>query len=164
MFFITIKCNSNHQEIYLRRMKMGKKLTAVTICVILLFSLLAACGNGNGGGAGDLSFMWLVPNRLLYETEDRFVRDEDLQILVAEDGAVKEIPPASSSVLIEMIGNPGLSSEYISVVGSHFPFSMPGSDIVHVTYAGNSARYSPEVRGTFAGGGDGTEFVDIIWL
>ena len=142
----------------------------------LLFIFLAVCFitgcrqpigtlfDGGGGGAGDLSFMWVNPNRLLYETSDRFVRDQDLQILVAEDGVVKEIPPDDPRVTIEIIENPGLTSEAVTTVDTHFPFSLPGRHIVSVKYNEKSARYSVEVRGTYAGGGDGSDFVDIIWL
>ena len=121
--------------------------------------------NGNGSGSGDLDFLWLVPNRYLYETEERFERDYDLQILVAEDGYVKEIAPDTSGVVIEIIENPGLISEVSTIVTDMYhPFSLPGRHIVSVTYNGRSARYSIEVRGTFTNPGDGSEFVDIIWL
>ncbi|MCL2764626.1 MAG: hypothetical protein FWD40_05035 [Treponema sp.] len=126
-------------------------------------------GNGNGNisdkGASDFDFLWLVPNRYLYETEERFERDYDLQILVAEDGYIKKVAPDESGVVIEIIENPGLSSENSTIVTSTFhPFSLPGRHIVNVEYNGKSAHYSIEVRGTFTNPGDGSDFIDIIWL
>jgi hypothetical protein len=158
----------------------AKFLILLTVCAVM--GALSGCrqpvgtidsgnsgsGNGNGNGNGktdELNFMWLVPNRFLYETEERFERDFDLQIMVAENGVVKEIAPSDPNVKIEIIENPGLTSESVTVVtGLYYPFSLPGRHIVQVTYIDKTARYSIEVRGTFTGGGDGSDFLDLVWL
>ena len=139
-------------------------LTLLAICFITGCQQPVGIITQQGGGSGGMDFMWLVPNRLLYETYDRFDAQDDLQILVAEDGAVKEIPHDSVSVTIEIIENPGLTSETITVIGTYFPFSLPGRHVISVRYNDKSARYSIEVRGTYTGGGDGSDFINFIWL
>ena len=148
---------------------MKKILTGLLIFLAICF--ITGCQQpvgivtNSGGGAGNMDFMWLVPNRLLYETYDSFNAQNDLQILVAEDGVVKEIPYDSPSVTIEIIENPGMTSEKAAPVrGMYFPFSLPGRHIINVKYNDKSARYSIEVRGTYTGGGDGSDFLDLIWL
>jgi hypothetical protein len=155
---------------------MSRLLARFSILIILTAMALIGCrqpvgsidtGTGDGGkGTGDLNYLLVLPTRQLYETEERFERDNDLQILVAEDGIIKEIPPDDSSIKIEIIENPGLASESITVVNTmYYPFSLPGRHLVQVTYNEKFTRnYSIEVRGTFTGGGDGSDFMDIIWL
>jgi len=146
-----------------------KHLILKTLLILLAICFITGCQQPVGivtqpGGGSGMEFMWLVPTRLLYETYDRFDAQDDLQILVAEDGAVKEIPHNSANVTIEIIENPGMASESTTIISSYYPFSLPGRHVISVKYNDKTARYSIEVRGTYTGGGDGSDFLDLIWL
>lgn len=154
----------------MKRLLIGFLFISFTVCFI------TGCRQPVGGVGGidadegdgdtaDLNFLWLVPNRLLYETEERFERDNDLQIMVVEEGKIKSVPPSDSGVTIAIIENPGLSSENVTVVTSMYhSFSLPGRHVVQVKYDNKSAKYSIEVRGNFTNPGDGSDFMEIVWL
>ena len=152
-----------------------KRLLQGVFYIFLVLNVFTGCdpigsiNNGgdddNGNGTGSLNFLWLVPNRFLYETEERFDREYDLQILVAENGYIREIPSDDSDITIEIIENPGLTSESSTVLTNTFyRFVLPGRYIISVSYGERSSRYSIEVRGTFVNPGDGSDFFGIIWL
>ena len=148
-----------------------KRLFVLTY-IILILCFITGCRqpigtlteNSNGGNGIDLEILLVYPNRLLYETYDRFEPSNDLQILVAEEGLLREVLPSDPRIIIEITENPGLTSETTSVVSTHFPFSLPGRHIINVKYNNENRHYSVEVRGTYQGGGDGSDFLDIVWL
>lgn len=126
-------------------------------------------GNGSGNGNGvNYDFLMLRPNRILYDADGgangRFDRQADLRVFVADNGEFKSLDPADSLLTIEVIENPGLNSEVITAVNTHHIFSLPGRYIIRGTYNEQSDEYSIEVRGSFVNPGDGSDFVDIIWL
>ncbi|MCL2276910.1 MAG: hypothetical protein FWC21_03340 [Treponema sp.] len=166
---------------------MTKNKTARWLFIkFILFSLcfFAACsepvgnldgsgnGNGNGGGNGGsvmYDFLMLRPNRILYDADGgangRFDRSADLRIFLADNGEFKSIDPSDSGLTLEVIENPGLTSETVTVINNGYhPFSIPGRYIIRGTYGSNIDEYSIEVRGSFVNPGEGSDFVDIIWL
>ena len=127
-------------------------------------------GNGKGDvGSGEFNFMWLVPTRLLYETEQSFDKYNDMQILVAEDGLVKEVKASDPSIAVEILYYSQLDGDPdpIPVTNQYFEFTFPGRYTVKVTHDGEppkSAQYSVTVQGQYVEGGDGSNFFDMIWL
>jgi len=128
-------------------------------------------GNGNGNNAGDLDFMWLVPNRQLYETDDSFDKYNDMQILVAEDGRIMKVLASDSSVTVEILRYPGVTledPETIPVKNQFYPFAFPGRHDVRVTYNKDTnneqvAKYTITVQGQYIEGGDGSGFLETVW-
>lgn len=150
---------------------MKRILTILTI--IFLSICVSGCsppvgnfGNGSGSGTLELDFMWLVPSRLIYETEQSFDKYQDLQILVAEDGVVKEVPVTHEDVKVEVLYFDSQLDDPVPapVTNRFFEFAFPGRHAVKVTYKEKSAQYSVEVRGTATGEGDGSDFFDTVWL
>jgi hypothetical protein len=128
-------------------------------------------GNGNGVGnpvRNNYEFLMLRPNRILYEADGgadgRFDRLNDLRVFVADNGEFIPLASTDPALIIEVIENPGMSSEAVTAVNTHFPFALPGRHLIRGTYHGFTDEYSIEVRGTYVNPGDGSEFVDIIWL
>jgi len=126
-------------------------------------------GNGNGNGTGVYyDFLMLRPNRILYDADGgadgRFDRQADLRVFVADNGEYRSLDPVDRFLTIEVIENPGMTSENITVVNTHHVFSLPGRYVIRGTYNGYSDEYSVEVRGSFINPGDGSDFVDMIWL
>jgi len=123
-------------------------------------------GDGNGGGAGDLDFLWLVPARILYETEQWFVPKNDLQIMYAGDGVVKELSYNTPGLQIEIlehahsVDNPNT----IPITNGEIKLNTAGRHQIKVTYSEKSSHYTIEVRGTYSGGGDESDIFDIVWL
>jgi len=127
-------------------------------------------GNGIGNGSGSqYEFLMLRPNRILYDVnsgaDSRFSRQQDLSVFLADNGEFKKIETSDSGLILEVIENPGLNSETITVVNNgYYVFSIPGRYLIRGTYNEKSDEYSVEVRGSFINPGEGSDFVDIIWL
>jgi len=147
------------------------------LCVMLVFLViltLSGCkqpvgsitGDGSGSsGAGDLDFLWLVPARILYETEQWFVPENDLQIMYAGDGAVREIPYRTQGVRIELHEHyEGDYPNIIPLTNGELRLNTAGRHQIKVMYNNKSSRYVIEVRGTYSGGGDDSDLFDTIWL
>jgi len=144
--------------------------------IFLTFCALVSCkqpvgsidegsaGNG-GGGAGDLDFLWLVPARFLFETEQWYTPKDDLQIMYAGDGVIKEIPYNAPGVKIELYEHfEGDSPNIILLTNGEIKLNTAGRHQVKVTYNEKSSRYVIEVRGTYSGGGDDSDIFDVVWL
>jgi len=147
----------------------------VKLLLLLIFPLivLANCslpiGSIESGGpsinrTGDS--MWLVPRRQLYQIDERFLRNEDFQVFLVEDGVVSEILPNTQGLRVLLSGNHNLSTEFVELVTStHHAFFRVGRHVITVEYADRSASYSLEVfspnNGNSIGGDDG---IGIIWL
>ena len=125
-------------------------------------------GNGNGNGTGDLNFMYLVPHRLLYETDQWFIPIEDLQIIYVENGLMRELPPYTPGVEIDVLLNAHNvdNPPAIPVMPNSTEYKLitPGRHQIRVTYNEKSSRYTIEVRGTYSGGGDESDFLGSTWL
>jgi len=113
--------------------------------------------------------MWLIPRRQIYSIDERFLRDEDFQMFIVENGSVKEIlPPFSqqNGVFIEISGNHGLSTEFHEeVLTTHHEFIRIGTHRINVTYREKEGYYQVEVMSANNGsgiGGDGG--IGIIWI
>ncbi|MCL2184398.1 MAG: hypothetical protein FWB86_00895 [Treponema sp.] len=145
-------------------------LIILTICTVIScnqpIGSIDANGNGNGAGSGELEFLWLVPARILYETEQWFVPGDDLQIMYAGDGVVKEIPYNTPGVEIEIlehahsVDNPNT----IPITNGEIKLNTAGRHKIKVSFNDKSSHYTIEVRGTYSGGGDESDIFDIIWL
>jgi hypothetical protein len=102
----------------------------------------------------------------LYQIDERFLRNEDFQIFIADKGVIMEIPTFTPGVLVVMSGDHNLTTEFSNPVSTtHHQFFRVGRHIVTVDYEGRSANYSLEVfspnNGAGIGGDDG---IGIIWL
>jgi len=156
----------------MKRIMTGLLIIFLVICVsscVQPVGSIDSGGNGNGkgnGGASDLDFMWLVPTRLLYETEQSFDKYNDMQILVAEEGLVKEVKASDPNITVEILYYSQLDGEPdpIPVSNQYFEFVFPGRYAVKVSYNDKSAQYSVTVQGIYNEGGDGSNFFDMIWL
>ena len=129
--------------------------------------------NGNGGGSGyigsgEFDFLWLRPNRILYDVNEgsngRFERERDLRVFVADDGGFFQLNTSDINLKIEVIMHPGMSSEIVLEANSVFVFTETGRYIIRGTFNGKSDEYSIEVRGSYVNPGDGSGFLDWIWL
>jgi len=127
-------------------------------------------GNGNGDGGTIYDFLMLRPNRILYEldggVDGRFSRADDLRVFVADDEGYRSLDPYADGLKLEIIMNPGMpSSETVTEIkNSYFPFSEAGRHVIRGTYGGKTDEYSIEVRGSLVNPGEGSGFVEIIWL
>ena len=153
-------------------------LLRVLIIIVLLICVLIGCeqpvgsidvseGRGNGNGdAGEMDLLWLVPGRWNYLTEQWFVARDDLQIMYAGRGAMKEIPfdtPGLEIRLLEharSVDNPNT----ILINNGEVRLNTPGSHHIKVTYDGKSAHYTIEVRGVYTDGETESDIFDVIWL
>jgi len=148
------------------------------ILVVLIICALVACrqpvgsidndGSGNGSGI-EYDFLMLRPNRILYEVnagagDGIFNRNTDLKIFVADSTGFRTLDNFDNGLLLEVIFNPGMSSEKKTTINTYFPFSEAGRYVIRGTYGGKSDEYSVEVRGTYVNPGDGNDFFDFIWL
>lgn len=152
-----------------------KQLLRTLLLISLTVCFITGCrepaggiaGDGIGdGGSGDLEFLWLVPNRFLYETEEQFDRYNDFQVMYAAEGVVRSIPTNNGEVAVELIRYTILGPEMptIPLNNRYHSFLLAGRYEVQVTYRGMTEKYSIEVRGSFVNPGDGSDFIDIIWL
>ena len=136
---------------------------------------MAGCSQPIGSIYGSLNMnrspesMWLIPRRQIYSIDERFLRDEDFQMFIVEDGSVVEIfPPFSqpNGVYIEISGNHGLSTEFREeVLTTHHEFIRVGTHRINVTYMEKYGYYQVEVMSSNNGssiGGDGG--IGIIWI
>jgi len=153
-----------------------KRLSVILITIFAVF-VLSNCsspagsidssgnGNGNGNNGSDYDSMWVIPNRLFYESGEKFIREYDLNIFSADKGIVRKVDPAEPGVQITIsetsaFGDP----KNPVVVNSPLPLTFPGIYRVEVLYNNKDARYTFEVRGYYNPEGDGSGFIDIIWL
>jgi len=141
----------------------------LTVCAFLScrqpIGSLDTNGNGNGAGSGDLEFLWLVPARILFETEQWYTPKEDLQIMYAGDGVVKEIPYNTPGVKIELHEHyEGDYPNVIPLTNGELRLNTAGRHQIKVMYNNRTARYVIEVRGTYSGGGDESDLFDTVWL
>jgi hypothetical protein len=136
---------------------------------------MAGCSQPIGSIYGSLNVnrspesMWLIPRRQIYSIDERFLRDEDFQMFIVEDGSVVEIfPPFSqqNGVYIEISGNRGLSTEFREeVLTTHHEFIRVGTHRITVQYREKEGYYQVEVMSANNGssiGGDGG--IGIIWI
>jgi len=122
-----------------------------------------------GGSGAAYDFLLLRPNRILYEVnagagDGIFDRQADLRVFVADSGGFRPLNPGDGGLLLEVIYNPGLASQVITPIGTHFPFSEAGRYVIRGTYDDKIDEYSIEVRGDYVNPGDGGDFFDFIWL
>ena len=114
----------------------------------------------------DENSMFLVPRRILYEIDERFMRYEDFQLFLVDKGVVKDVKTNSPGISVTLSGDENLSSEFNeSVTTSHFQFFRVGRHKVTVEFSGRKADYSLQVTSPSNGaglGGDGG--IGIIWL
>ena len=109
--------------------------------------------------------IWLVPRRQLYQIDERFMRNEDFQIFIVDNNLVREIPPDTRGVTVEISGNHNLSTEFrYTVYSTQQEFFRVGLHRVTVEYDGRTSWYAVEVfspnNGSGIGGDDG---IGIIW-
>jgi hypothetical protein len=122
-------------------------------------------GNGTGANSG-FSTLWVITNRLFYEKGDYFNPLNDLQIFSLDTGLTREVSPSETGVTITIseissFGDP-VNPTVVGPVPYAFP--LPGIYFIEVDYNSKTARYTVEVRGYYVEPGEGSDFVDIIWL
>jgi len=150
-----------------------KKPVIGAIFIITLICALAGCSMPIGTIYGvnsevdsNENSMFLIPRRILYEIEDRFMRNEDFQLFMVNNGVTSEIPTYTQGVSITLSGNYGLTSEFHDpVTTTHHQLMRVGRHIVEVEYNDRKANYSLQVTSSSNGaglGGDGG--IGIIWL
>jgi hypothetical protein len=111
--------------------------------------------------------MWVIPNRVLYDTEHSniFRRQDDLRIFFMKDGAVENIDPmrADVKIVIDFYPVSAVNPDDPENPASSFPvekswhqFDTTGRYVVHVEYQDKTDLYSVEVRGY----GTGTDPAD----
>jgi len=146
------------------------------ICAIFIFTLICAfagCSMPIGNIYGikneadsNVNAMFIVPRRILYEIDERFMRNEDFQLFLVDNGVTMEIPAYTIGVTVALSGNHNLSTEFHDpVTSTHHQFFRVGRHIVEVEYIGRKANYSLQVTSPSNGagiGGDGG--IGIIWL
>jgi hypothetical protein len=122
-------------------------------------------GNDNGADSG-FDALWIIPNRLFYEKGDYFNVVEDLQIFTSDSGLTRQVSPAETGVTITIseISSFGDPKNPTLVGPAPYVFSLPGIYFIEVGYNSKKARYTVEVRGYYVESGDGSDFIDIIWL
>jgi len=158
----------------MKRLVTGLLTIFFSVCVITgcaqpVGSISNEGGKGNGNGSKDeYDFLMLRPNRILYEVDGgvdgRFDRAADLRVFVADGEGYRAIDTSDPNLKLEIIMNPGMIAESVSVITTHFPFSEPGRHIIKGTYGGETDEYSIEVRGTLVNPGEGSGFIEMIWL
>jgi len=152
-----------------------RKSVITILTILVLLCVMAGCAQPIGSVYGNANpnrspeSMWLIPRRQIYSIDERFLRDEDFQMFIVQNGAVTEIyPPFSqpNGVYIEISGNHGLSTEFKEeVLTTHHEFIRVGTHRITVTYMEKQAYYQVEVQSTNNGqgiGGDGG--IGIIWV
>jgi len=147
------------------------------IIVIAAAFFAAACSSpfgavdgetGRGGVTEGDDALWAVPNRILYELDERngeFNRNTDLQVFTSNRGAIQIVPVHLAQIFI--IENPGLINESRVPLNSNgrYLFLRPGRKHVEINHRGMTTWYAVEVRGTDYGlGGNGGGGFDIIWF
>jgi len=148
------------------------KQFVITISVIFSVFVLTNCSSPIGtleGGTNTAKYvgdpMWLVPNRQMYQIDEKFERNKDFQIFFVLNGGVVEIPPETDGVEVIISKDINLSTEFHDTIYTdYYPFYKVGRHIVTVNYQGRSANYSLEVFSPNNGnsiGGDGG--IGIIW-
>jgi len=158
----------------MRRILTFLLLIFLTVCVLTGCPQPAGSINKNGDGNGDgeggttYDFLMLRPNRILYEldggVDGRFDRAADLRVFVADEEGYRSLDLFDPGLTLEIIMNPGLTTESVAVLNSHFIFSEAGRHVIRGTYDDKTDEYSIEVRGSLVNPGEGGGFIDIIWL
>jgi hypothetical protein len=124
-------------------------------------------GNGNGNGANSgFDTLWVIPNRLFYERGDIFDTAKDLQIFTSDKGLVRQVSPDEPDLTITISESSSFGDPRNPVVLGPDPyvFPLPGIYFIEIAYNDKTARYTIEVKGYFVPPGEGSDFVDIIWL
>ena len=124
--------------------------------------------DGSGGSAkpGD-DALWAVPKRQIYDLNgtgnDTFDRSKDLQLFLSDKGAIAVIPIDEAEISI--IENAGLiSATPYPIYNGKYVFIQPGRKLVEVSYNGLTTAYSIEVHGLGYSGGEGSDFMGVIWF
>jgi len=144
----------------------------ITIFILLkMLCVITGCSQPIGsiyGGTerSERDSLFLIPRRILYEIDERFLRNEDFQIFLVENGVTMEIQPTDPGITVALSGDHNLSTEFWDPVNTtHHQFFRVGRHIVNVEYNAKSANYSLQVTSPANGsgiGGDGG--IGIIWL
>lgn len=145
---------------------LGIILILLTICVFVNCKqpVGSITKEEGGGGSFDLDFLWLVPARFLYDTEQWYIPENDLQIMYAGDGNIKVI--SAKDVKIEILEHADSVDDpnIIKIENGQTKLVTAGRHRVRVTYNERKAYYTIEVRGTYSGGGDDSDLFEVIWL
>jgi hypothetical protein len=135
------------------------------LAILVLTFAITACDEKNDTNGKDdtidtIDAMWLVPQRFLYQLDEKFLRNEDFYIFIGKNGRIIEIPPTDPGVTVEISGI-GLSNVFHDPVpGAYYTFHIVGRHTVTVTYASKTARYSLEVFSPDNGDSNGIIFSD----
>lgn len=149
--------------------------------ILFIFSSVIICLAGcsepigqlydRGGGKTARDSMWLIPRRIIYQIDERFMKYEDFQIFIVDNGEVLELFPDNPGIEVDIISNIGMSYETTyENIGNYHPFYALGRHKVVVRlldssgYDARESDYSLEVFSLHDGIGDGDGGIGIIWL
>jgi len=141
----------------------------------LLIACIAVCAFsgcspiGSIGGSSDTAdLFWTDPKRYIYEVNDLFMRNSDLQVFTSYRGVLESIP--LEKVKISIAENPDLRNDLKDVpADENYPLDTAGRKLVVAEYEGMSADYSIEVKDPFGlgggngSGGEGGSGIEIEW-
>ncbi|MDR2730291.1 MAG: hypothetical protein LBB81_05270 [Treponema sp.] len=138
--------------------------------LMITITVLTACADpiGNIGGSGSADSLLTVPNRVSYELNELFLRNNDLQVFISYQGVVRPVPV--DLVEIGIAEDPDYPDELEFIpLDDNYALNSQGRKLVVVEYNNLSARYSIEVRdpyglgGSGGGSGSGTGII-IEWI
>ena len=120
----------------------------------------------NPGKVSGDDALWAVPNRILYDLDERnceFDSNNDLQVFASNKGAVQVVP--INQVQIYIVENPNSPSPNKVLINNNgkYLFRSPGRKNVEIYYREMSTWYSVEVKGSTLGSSD-DDFTNIIWF
>ena len=128
----------------------------ITLFITLV---IAGCAPpiGSLGNPGANDALWAVPNRQIYDINDIFLRDADLQIFASIKGRIKLISNnlVSISVVEDPMAVPPVSVPVPNAGDGYFIFTRPGRNIIEISYNGLHTHYSVEVQDPHGLGGNG---------
>jgi hypothetical protein len=152
--------------------KHGFFMLGIAVCVLSSCAPPIGSIDGLGGGGKGVNSgfdaLWVIPNRLFYEKGDIFNQADDLQIFTSDSGLVRQVDPSEPDVTITIyeissFGDP-INPTPVGPAPPYYTFPLPGIYFIEVGYNSKKARYTVEVRGYYVEPGDGSNFINIIWL
>jgi len=138
---------------------MRSKLVQIAFCIVIAVSA-GGCtppvGNIGGAGAGDSADnLWSVPNRVVYDINDLFIRESDLTVFISNRGIVESI--SVKDVEIFIIEDPDFNADEMQPVplDEWYPFTSEGRKMVVIYYSNLSTHYSVQVGNPYGANGNG---------
>jgi hypothetical protein len=117
------------------------RIFRIFLILIVAYAVAGCSPFGSIGVSDTVDLFWAVPNRLTYNSGERFIPNSELQVFASNQGVVKSI--SLSLVEIGIAENPYIPNDLEKIqFDKAYVLHNTGRKLIVLKYAGTSAIYS----------------------